>query len=722
MFNRDLIKSTYSTDEGSLLEGFYLPTLKEAVSYDRAVGYFSSTMLSYALQGLDGFVRNSGKIRLVIGEALDEYEYKAIKEGAQASEIMQRMQERWEVFYSEIITKPHAHRLQLLAWLVKYKRIEIKYAFRRAGMYHEKIGVMHDNTNQVIVFQGSMNETTKALLPDFNFESISVYPSWKTEIFNDYAIPYINRFEKLWRGDAAETIVLDMPSEQYELISTKRRTNELPRITERELVIEELSEEGDVYPRIPKSIGGQEYILREHQLKALNAWKASDWKGVFKLATGAGKTITAIHAAVALSKKTDLAFIVAVPYQVLADQWIDVLKLFNIFAIKCYSGKSGWLTSLENEIGSFNLNDDKKFIAAVVVNATFKTQSFQEQLNRINPKKLLFVGDECHHHGGRSFVNLLPEANFKIGLSATPWARSEKEKREIIEQYYGQVVAEYSIDDAINDKVLTPYIYNMNEVNLTSEEFEEYSRLSSEINKLIAIKESGGFVDDDSLRHLLMSRSRLIGSAQEKFEVLNNIVAKTGPSRHTLFYCGDGSVETDGESDDNISRIRDVERVATILKTRGWRTSRFTAEETSAQRKKILDNFKNVLIDAVVAIRVLDEGFDLPVCREAYLLASSRNERQFIQRRGRILRNSPGKEEAIIHDFVVLPAPGHVDQLGVELVRKELTRAFEFIRVSKNKDSVESSARRLAGKYGINYEEVISEVLNLEESENEYGL
>jgi len=713
-FYQDQVKTTYSSDEASLLDDFYIPVLTQANKYDRAVGFFSATMLTYALQGLDGFIRNNGKMRLIIGEEVTDDEYDAIKSGSGLSAVMDRADVKWRAILENTANDLFYHRLKILSWLVANKHLEIKYALRHKGMYHEKIGIMRDNDGNTIVFQGSANETTYALLPDFNFESISVYPSWKAEVFNDYAKPYIQRFEKLWLNQSNNTLVVDIPSQQYDRIREFYNQPQRPDAIEKELYDSLfLTKDLDIKPSLPKVLGGKPYQLYDHQKEALNSWKANNFNGVMSLATGAGKTITAIHAAVVIansSTNTKLAIVVAVPYQILGDQWCDVFSLFNITPIQCYRSKSLWLPSLEKEIADFNALPSKKFMAVVVVNATLTKTDFQSQLNKINPEKLFFIGDECHHHGKNNWIPKLPDARFRMGLSATPWSIREDERKNLLTSYYGQEVAKYSIDKAISDEVLTPYQYHMHLVYLNDNEAERYEELTASINKMIAIRESGGAINHDQLTMLFMSRSRLLGSMEDKFNKLSEILNGLAITPHTLFYCGDGSTEMDDYEDNR----RDIERVAQLLDQNGWKTSRFTADETTTVRHRILDNFKEGIIDGVVAIRVLDEGFDVPACRTAFLLASSRNERQFIQRRGRILRKSVGKEYAVIHDFIVLP-PDHIhNEVYQSLVEKELARAGEFIRVAMNKKRMELSAQSIGEEYGVDFEAVEYTYVNWE--------
>jgi superfamily II DNA or RNA helicase len=703
------LKFTYNSEEDSIINDFYIPCLKEAVSYDRAVGFFSASMLTYAAQGLSKFVLNNGKMRLIIGHQVDDDEFEAIKNGDRLKEVYKSLSIAFETIINEVSSDIFNYRLELLSWLVSTNRLQIKFAIRRRGMYHEKIGILTDLEGNKIVFQGSANESKMALLPDFNFESISVYPSWEKIIYERYGASYEARFSRLWSNDTKETVVVDVPSEMYIKLSSIYNSITPPPQNIEEVLFDELSSGKKtiaLLPKLPKILGISEYQLKDHQKKALANWKSNDYTGIFALATGAGKTITALHAATQLAiNQKSLALVIAVPYQNLADQWCEVMELFSITAIRCYMSKAYWQNELSTAISDFILNQTKPFIAIVVVNKTLTSEGFQKEIKRIKPSKLLFVGDECHHHANKTIIKSLPNARFRIGLSATPWSKKEEEKEKILKSYYGEIVAEYSIANALNDGVLTNYKYLIHPFNLTIEESETYKKLSGEIAKLIAIRDQGGDINEQMLTAMFMKRARLIGSAENKFLILDDYLKGVEVDKHTLFYCGDGSVieeQTSGISDD--LSVRDVEKVAAILHKRGWKSSRFTADESLKERHQIIDNFKNGFIDAMVSIRVLDEGIDIPVCKQAFLLASSRNERQFIQRRGRILRKSVGKDFSIIHDFIVLPNQySDIDDGLKSLVNSELDRLVEFAHVALNKSEIYANGKEIAKSYQIDW-------------------
>ena len=383
-----------------------------------------------------------------------------------------------------------------------------------------------------------------------------------------------------------------------------------------------------------------------------------------------------------------LTVVIAVPYQNLADQWCDILELFGVDPVRCYVSRTAWVDDLRSIIHDVGMAA-RSFAAIVVVNRTLKTDDFQAAMAQIPGERFLWIGDECHHHASASYQGFLPgNARYRIGLSATPNHYLDEERNVRLQGYYGETVFTYSLRQAIEDRVLTPYDYHPHIVELTSDEADDFVELSNEIARAYAREASGGSKPSQGLTALLMRRSRVIASAANKLPALADALDEGRPEQHTLFYCGDGTIEGELGDDDEAPLVgRQVEVVSQQLDRLGWRISRFTSREPRRERDRILANFRIGLIDAMVAIKCLDEGIDVPACATAYILASSRDPRQFIQRRGRILRRSPGKESATIHDFIVVLPAGYHDASGHarKLIQSELRRVAEFNDLARNR-------------------------------------
>jgi superfamily II DNA or RNA helicase len=700
----------YRSGDQNLFRDFYTPALRSAVQYDRAVGFFSSQALISNLQGISSLIKNNGQMRLIIGHPLDEHEFEAVKQGYRIKSLLMTFEKELDSIL-ENIGRAGAERLSLLSYLIASDKLQIKYAFRKRGMYHEKIGVIHDLEGNRLVFHGSANETIYALDEGYNAESISVYKSWDRHSFELYGKPYVDGFEKLWEGRQINTATFDVPSTFYEKIKKIS-----PPPENREVETDSEMESYEHFfgfnttfnkPNIPEKLGGYDFQIRAHQKQAIRAWAQNKYKGILKLSTGSGKTITAIYAAAKLyearlSKGLRTLLIVSVPYQELARQWVENLELFNIRAVKCWQSRLAWHEDLKKEILDFKMGVID-FVSIVVVNRTMESQDFQHVLKDISAGEIMLIGDECHHHGSKKTNESLPPCYYRMGLSATPYRSEEDEidspfpdvAKENINKYYGGIVSEYSLGDAIHDGVLCEYEYHIVPVYLIQEEQDDYEYLSNEIAKLIMYaRGSRESNNDNELTRLCGKRSRLLGSARNKIIALNEL-AQSIPKQqrsHSLFYCGEGRASySDSGAEKEASKV--IEEVSKVLNESGWHTSRFTSEESSSDRASIMENFKNGTIDALVSMKVLDEGVDVPVCDKAFIIASTRNPRQYVQRRGRVLRKHSTKARATIYDFVVLPINNSLPSR--KLKEAELERVDDFVLLAINRFEVEKEIETL---------------------------
>lgn len=413
------------------------------------------------------------------------------------------------------------------------------------------------------------------------------------------------------------------------------------------------------------------------------------------MATGTGKTITSLMAGSKLANLQEgkLAVVVAAPYQHLVEQWTEELQNFGTLPIKAYRSRKTWVDELSKSIAEFSLGS-RDIITVVTTHNTFATNHFQEIINRIDGSKTLLIVDEVHHMGAPYLRESLPDQiQARLGLSATPQRWYDEAGTEALFEYFvNGVVFEYGLEKAINNGYLSEYYYVPHTVHLTDEEEEEYLALSRAIGKRAAgSSEEISDTDiqsDEKLQQLLFKRARLIGAAENKISVLNELAKEQENIAHTLVYCGDGQVGSEDEK-----TKRQLQAVTELFgKDLGIKTHRFTYEEGHATRERLLSEFEEQQIEALVAIRCLDEGVDIPATKTAYILASSSNPRQFIQRRGRILRPHPGKQNAVIHDFIVAP-PARIraekeddSVFNVErnLVRKELQRVSLFSESARN--------------------------------------
>ncbi|MGO6926117.1 DEAD/DEAH box helicase family protein [Rhizobium ruizarguesonis] len=688
------LKTNYTSESDDIYSDFFLPSLREAVTYQRAVGFFSLGVLLNAPAAMSTLVHNEGRIELIFAKLVSPEDFEAIKAG-----VTERIADDTFPDFVRLIKENGGslleYRVRVLAWLFAMGRLKMKVAVRPRGMFHQKIGLLKDKHGDLISFSGSMNETMSALDPRFNSEEITVFRSWNPGQ-EEYVHSHADNFARLWSGDTgSSTVICELPDAiQQGLNFVMERFPEHPTPEEEASRVSDFLKNyargRDDKAKVPTTVNGAPFVMREHQLNALRAWSGNSYNGILELATGAGKTITAIYAATKTSQANEgMALIVAVPYQDLADQWCAELRQFNIHAIRCYGNRGEWEPIVHAYLRR-NRDRQKEFIAVVVVNNTLKTDHFQAFANQLDMARLFFIGDECHHHGSSGYVGkLFPGAKFRIGLSATPFHYLDDDANQRLRQVYDRSVFEYTLADAVHDGVLTPYEYHPIPVRLTATEAQDYVELSDQIAKAFSsAKGNMGGPAGQRLKSLLMRRARLIGAAENKMVELDRLLDEHSVESHSLFYCSDGRTlsEGDDEEGDTPSTIEIKQRyvVAHSLMQRGLRVSPFTSEESRLERREILRKFKDGEIDAMVAIRCLDEGIDVPACRVAYLIASSRNPRQFIQRRGRILRRAPGKERAVIFDFVVVLPEDDVpdDKKAADFLRNELSRVADFARNS----------------------------------------
>jgi superfamily II DNA or RNA helicase len=687
-------KINYTSEEDNLYKDFYLRALTHAINYDRAVGYFSISVLLKAPAALSQLVERNGRIRIIFSKVVSEQDLDQIRQGYEydfestTPSFMQLLESHKGTLIE--------YRIKLLAYLLRTGKLEIKVALRRSGMFHQKIGIMQDASGDRIAFNGSMNETASAFDPEINSEEITIFKSWLPDQLV-YLDKYAADFEKLWENRSSDnTIVCDLPSvikDHLRIISADDTFS--PSVEKESALFEKFYYNQKRFrsgPVLPEHINGNLFSIRDHQKLALNAWKDAGFRGILELATGTGKTITAIYALTKIAESMQgVVAIVSVPYVDLAEQWVDELRIFNIFALKCYGSQQNWRSKL-NDYLRRNQVSQTEFLAIVVVNKTLKTDGFKDAMSNLDKDKLVFIGDECHHHMGESYVDFLPmDAGYKIGLSATPFHYMDPLANDRLRSFYGDVVYKYSLYEAIENGILTQYEYYPVPVTLTFDECDEYFELSEKIGRIIAATGGKGVDGDQRLSALLMRRARLIGTASNKLVALKSLIAEQGVKKHSLFYCSDGKVTDEDDTSDDLTGIDDVEVkqryvVGRLLRENGVAASFFTADETRTQRMQILEDFKSGEIDALVAIKCLDEGIDVPACSTAYILASSRNPRQFIQRRGRILRRFPGKSKAIIYDFVVVLPPGSIEheQKESDFFKGELLRVADFAKHSMN--------------------------------------
>jgi superfamily II DNA or RNA helicase len=729
------LKTRQRSPRENISQTFLEPGLRICNHYRRNTAWFRQSAIGVYAPALRHFIDNNAKMDMLVSltgkvnkdviKALERTKDEESKKnillnfGNEAAAKLLGLQMRpddWEFQH------------HVLIYLLAKKKLEIRFAITKPyegaedeDFFHEKAGYMTFPDGNSLSFIGNFNESRDSI--GVHGERLHIFPSTDPNYDEDREY-YINDIDLQWNGKDEFTEVHKLSEEtlkkvkEYALseeeMKEKKRKFE-KKINEEQKIYssEEIKTESNV-PIIPKLYKGNKFKINNHQEKALTEWSKSGFKGILAHATGSGKTVTAVLGLCKLAEQAKTVAIIGVPYQSLADQWVDELTNFNVNAIKCYESKNNWYLQTQQAIAKHNIRDSKKsyLLALVVVNKTLKSSRFQEVISEIPPEELIFIGDECHRYCSINGTQNLPNANFRLGLSATPFGNEEFSSAENNElrSYFGDICDEFTIRDALDLNILCQYKYLPISVHLTDEEYDDY-------------KEHAGKLylgsDDSNKQEINMSAvsgmARALGSAENKFKAFDKLIKTNGLSGRTIVFCGDGSTELDNDSNElNENEQKDKEIAYQILRETNIRTSFFTCNENSKRRREILDDFSNSDIKCLISIRVLDEGIDVPEVENAFLLASSRNRRQFVQRRGRILRKSINKEYAYLYDFVCLPPPG---EKSSSIVEKELERVIEMTLDCDNIDENIGFIKTLISSYDINedIQNKISALINEQE-------
>ena len=718
-----IIKSEYRSLIDNVIQDFYIPLLEEASSYKRAVGFFSSSSLIEISKGISTLANSGGKIQLVASPYLSDEDIEAIKRGyADRNEIIEKAllsqlpNEKLDYFSME--------RLNLLANLIADGVLDIKIAYTEAqnglGMYHEKMGIIEDREGNRVAFSGSMNESSTAM--SVNYETIDVFRSWGDDYESNHVQLKENAFQAIWNDAEPSITVLEFPKVTQALIDKYKKHaanfnldhEQFPKPEHRRAPSGEAARKG---ARIPADVE-----LHEYQNDAIAAWVGENYRGIFDMATGTGKTYTGLGAIskLSLDLNDELAVIIVCPYQHLVEQWVEDIVRFNMDPIIGYSSSAqkDWKKRFSKAIRDQKLRTDKSFFCFVCTNATFSSDYVQEQISKIKTPILLVV-DEAHNFGAKSLSTHLDERfTYRLALSATLERHRDIEGTQALYDFFGKKCIEYSLERAIKEGKLTPYKYYPILVYLNDEELERYEQLSYEISKHV-IRGKGGVIKLDSYGEILaIKRSRIVAAASLKMERLKEVIYPYRDKHFLLVYCGATNVmkkSSDSTSTDD-NDIRQIEAVVQMLGNElDMKVSKFTAEENIEERNSIKAHFKDGTdLQAIVAIKCLDEGVNIPGIKTAFILASTTNPKEYIQRRGRVLRKSDetGKKFAEIYDFVTLPrpldeVPGLTEEQmkrDLSLVKSELRRVNEFGRLAMNSMESTSLIWEICDSYKLPYE------------------
>jgi len=701
------LKNEYRSLKDNVIQNFYLPVLQEAAVYQRAVGFFSSSSLVEISKGIAAMANNGGHIQIVASPYLSDEDIQAIQEGYAAREavmekalLRQITDEELDYFSKE--------RLNLLAWLIAEGILDIRIAYTKdqngIGMYHEKMGIIADTAGHTVAFSGSMNESATAM--SVNYETIDVFRSWGDA--NEVARVRLKEaaFNAIWHDLDANVKVLAFPNISQALIDKYKHSTPNFNIDQEQFPVSYgagsikktvgvAAEQTAQGARIPGDV-----LLHDYQEEAIAAWVGENYHGIFDMATGTGKTYTGLGAIAKLAEDLHdvLAVVIVCPYQHLVEQWVEDIVRFNMKPIIGYSDspQKNWKQRLAKAVRDQKLRSDKTFFCFVCTNATFKSAFVQEQIDKIRSDILLVV-DEAHNFGAATYAELLDQRfTYRLALSATLERHRDEEGTAQLYKFFGKKCIEYSLERAIKEDKLTPYKYYPVVVYLNEDEHKKYDQLSYEMSKCLIKGRNGKFKLNKRGEILALQRARIVAGASEKLMALRKYIKPFIHDNNILVYCGATNV-LDEQSDKTgvyDGDIRQIEAITRILGNEfGMSVAQFTSNENMETRATIKEQFqRGDRLQAIVAIKCLDEGVNIPGIKTAFILASTTNPKEYIQRRGRVLRKAPNKSYAVIYDFVTLPRPlDAVSSLTTDqakrdlsLVQNELARIKEFGRLAQN--------------------------------------
>lgn len=661
------IKPTYKSSHDDLIDDFYNVVLSESVKYDRITGFFNSTSLAIASQGLSKFINNNGHMRLLCGAQLNEDDLESIKNANDLRNFIDRKFLNDLDTLEDEINKNH---VKVLGWMIANNFLDIKIGIKcddegyAGGMLHSKIGILYDDKNDIITFDGSTNETASGW--KYNLESLKVFLSWK-----DLKFMYddINDFEKDWNNKNPKLEVFDIPE-----ASKKQLINIAPKNKD-ELNKLKLSSE-----RQKK----QEKKLFKHQEEAIKAWFNNNNKGILEMATGTGKTFTALKCLEQVLAKENILTIIACPQIHLVEQWSQDIENMGLGKVHRFYGSvnANWRREMDDLL--FRISLGVSYAKPNIILTTHYSFATDDFVNKINDydKKLFLIVDEVHHVGSCNFrKGLLEKYDYRLGLSATPSRFFDEEGTVIIDSFFNGSVYTFNITNALtiinpqtNKTFLTPYDYFPVKVDLSHKELKEYKDLTKKISKLYHITEED---NKETIENLIFKRKNIIKNAIGKYKCFRNILKNMTEKDHLIVFCSSNQMN----------------KILIILEEESFTPKHTFTQHESVRREEdyndlserqfILKKFDEGKYKALIAIKCLDEGIDVPSANKVIIMSSTSNPAEYIQRRGRVLRRYPGKDKAYIYDLSVIPEG---DEFFIQnIINNESDRLFDFINNANNK-------------------------------------
>lgn len=728
---------TYRPGEFNSPEKFFNDCLENSNEFDLQLGYFSSATISVLADGFATFISNGGKMRLVINNIVSDDDKQAISKGIYGGVIncfdltnFEMLRQTFDEYQQQFF--------ECLAFLIYNKRIDIRIIRPRnkKGIAHTKSGQFRDG-DSTTSFTGSANFTISGLFN--NLEEIKIDRSDSVDMmiqkriesqreeFDSIMDRKKKNVEYLSPDDLVSAIVSNYGDKGIEeLLDVEAKLRKIKKeraIRERQEAMWMVHEDYDIEPRFPYSSGPREY-----QKTAFENWKNNGQKGLFAMATGTGKTITSLNCLFEIYKRKGYyKAIILVPTITLVNQWEQECRKFQFANLtKVYSKNPTWRDEVERILFNEKYKTEREPEVSYIIISTYASYAREKVfkvLNGFDKKRLLLIADECHNMGSGSLIKRLDEIPYlrRIGLSATPERQYDDDGNKKLNRFFGSedhYTYEYSMEEAIRNGVLCKYMYYPHLVRLTPDEMAAYVELSEKIAKYFNYNTETFDHVDEILKMLLLARKRIVHKAVNKLEVFKSIIEKRfeerGNLKYSLIYVPEGNKpdyvgsQDDFDRDEDIDEDNDAEHLINIYTQAVTEVDdhvtvrKFVSGQKD--RDEILYDFAEGKLQVLTSMKCLDEGVDVPRSELAVFCSSTGNPRQFIQRRGRVLRTHPDKKMAELHDLVVLPEVNpYSDSYRMEqsLVKGELLRVRNFANLSENPSYSELELREVLDHYAL---------------------
>lgn len=684
------IKDTYSSDLDNLINDFYNPVLENAIIYDRISGFFSPKVIAAASRGFAELISREGKIRLITSVEVDCNTYQLISGNR---DFDNQLFEKFELKVDKIESQIEKDYLSVFSWLYNTGRLEMKIAVTNVGhgIMHQKVGLVTDADGKSISFSGSNNETVYGWTN--NIEEFKVFKNWRIATASYYKSDRI-KFDRLWANETTGVKVLEVDD------AIKSR---IVRITSShediDIVVQRLKEQEKITGKNRIFVKKRE--LFDFQKAAIQHWFDNEYMSIFEMATGTGKTFTSINALKQFREKEGyLRALVVVPLTTLTIQWQnDIEEIIDDIQIVNTSVDSRWRETLH----SLHLSSKLGQLSDIIIITTysmFPRSDFQELIEKLG-EDLILVTDEMHNLvtelGTSAAKNIIYK--YKLGLSATPTRLWKPEESSSVAKLFGDNRFSYDISSALENGFLVPFNYYPIPVHLDINEYEDYVELSNQIRHIYATLEP--FDDRTLLYKKLRDRAKIKKNSNSKIPALESQINKLqaiNAMHHSLIYV------------DNKKFLKSLQIMLTknnILSTK------FIGDTPLEERLSTIDCLRTEAISAIVAIKCLDEGVDIPSAQTAFFLSNNTDPREYVQRLGRVLRidRDGDKQHADVYDYLVMPplnieyGDDHERTICRNLIKGELIRAKFFEGLALNGDDSKSDIFDAIDKYGFHFED-----------------